>query len=393
MKLTKILKLFLSVLILTALVTTALFFFKNNRQNFNSLPDTSAEAVELTDIGGAYKFWFSDLSNDGKHAYNLILSSIYSMPEEIEINRIDTDTLDKVFYALMSDNPDLFFVGRRCTLRTVGIHTFFSVNYTVSKEEYTKMKTELDSVCESVAASFTDKTDLWQTELEIHDYIIDNCDYSLEDENIGSSVYGALVAGKAACEGYSKAAKLLLDAAGIENTVITGKSESDTGPSGAHMWNVVRLNGKWYHLDCTWDDPIDESGKETKNHLYFNVNDKSISHTHSDFSYDFGCDSLQESYFVKTGAYFENYDRSKESVLAEVLIKETQNGKDTVFFCFADKKTFDAAVEDLLSNERIYNVLKIARDSSDFGFSTVSTGYITDETRFIFALAPQYEQE
>jgi hypothetical protein len=102
---------------------------------------------------------------------------------------------------------------------------------------------------------------------------------------------------------------------------------------------------------------------------------------------------MQESYFVKTGAYFESYDRSKESWLAEILISETKKGKDTVYFCFADKKTFDSAVEDLMSNERIYNVLRIARDSSDIGFSTVSTGYVTDDARFLFALAPQIEQE
>lgn len=392
MKFTKILKLVFSVLLMTAIVTAALFLVKDI-QNKRPVFDTSTEAVELTDIGGAYKHWFSSLSNDGKHAYNLILRSIYSMPEEIEINSINSETLDGVFYALMSDNPDLFFVGRRCTLRTVGRRTFFSVDYTVSKEDYSEMKAKLDSVCNSVADSFTDKTDLWQTELEIHDYIIDNCDYSLDNELLGSSAYGALVSGKAACEGYSKAAKLLLDAAGIENTVVTGKTESDTGPSGAHMWNVVCLGGEWYHLDCTWDDPVDESGKKAKNHLYFNVDDESVSSTHSDFSFDFGCNSMQESYFVKTGAYFESYDRSKESWLAEILISETKKGKETVYFCFADKKAFDTAIDDLMSNERIYNVLRIARDSSGIGFSTVSTGYLTDDARFIFALAPQIEQE
>ncbi len=393
MKFTNFLKLLLSVLLLTAIVTVALFLIKEKQPNNQPLPDADVEAVELTDIGGPFKHWFYRLSNEGKHAYNLILSSIYSMPEEIEINRIDSETLDEVFYALMSDNPDLFFLGRRCTLRTVGMHTFFSVDYTVSKNEYSEMKTELDSVCAEISASFTDKTDLWQTELEIHDYIIDHCDYSLDDQTLGSSSYGALVNGKAACEGYSKAAKLLLDAAGIENTLVTGNTESDTGPSGAHMWNVVKLGGEWYHLDCTWDDPVDETGKKTKNHLYFNVDDASVSFTHSDFSHDFNCNSMKESYFVKTGAYFESYDRSKEAEIAEILIKETKNGKETVYFCFADKKTFDSAVNDLMSNERIYYVLNSARKKSGIAFSTVSTGYLTDEDRFILALAPQIEQE
>ncbi len=389
MKPSKLIKTLLGALLLAVIVLSALLFVVNKKVN-SPYFDTSTEAVELTDIGGAYKIWFSRLSNEGKHAYNYILRSIYSMPEEIEINRIDSDTLDEVFYAILSDNPDLFFIGRKCTLRTAGRRTFFSVEYTMDKADYPQAKAKLDSACADIVATFSDTSDLWQTELEIHDYIVDNCDYSLEDEILGASSYGALVDKKAACEGYSKAAKMLLDAAGIENSVVTGKAENENGENVAHMWNVVKLGGEWYHLDCTWDDPVSDDGLKMKSHLYFNIDDESISHTHSEFSYDYGCNSMQESYFAKSGAYFESYSRANEAEIAEILIKEVKNGKDTVYLCFADKETFDAAVEDLLSNERIYHILKVARDNSDIRFSTIKTGYITDEERLIFAVAPQF---
>lgn len=375
---------------LAATAAVLMFVLSANTQK-EPVADTSIEATELTDCGGAYKFWFSRLSNEEKHAYNLILESIYSMPEEIAINRIDSQMVDNVFYALMSDNPDLFFVGRKCTLRTVGSETWFSVDYLVTKDEYEAMKQELDAVCAEVEKTFTDKTDLWQTELEIHDYIIDNCVYSLADDSLGSSAYGALVNGEAACEGYSKAAKLLLDAAGIENTLISGVSASEDGESGPHMWNIVTLGENNYHLDCTWDDPVDESGGQTKTHIYFNLDDESISLTHSEFSYDFGCDSLEENYFVKTGAYFESYDRSCEKQLAQAISEKIKEGSDTVYFLFANKESYDKAVDELLTKERIYVVLKKAKNSSGLNISTTSAGYITDETRLIIGIVPKYD--
>ncbi len=386
-------RLFGAVMLTVAVAVAISFVTDRNPENPDPVTDTSVGATALTDLGSPYKFWFSQLNNDGKTAYNMILSSIYSMPSEIPVNRIDSETLDEVFYALLNDNPDLFFVGRKCRLRTHGLKTSFSVDYTVSEDDYLRMKAELDSVCDKIASTHTDKSDLWQTELEIHDYIIDNCEYSLENSVLGSTAYGALIKGKAACEGYAKAAKLLLDAAGIENVLVSGYAENGNGPSGAHMWNAVRLGGNWYNLDCTWDDPVDESGKQSKNYLYFNVDNKTLSLTHSDFSHTFDCNSLQENYFVRTGAYFESYDRSKEKALADIVIKEIKAGNDTVHFRFADKKAFDEAINDLLGNERIYRILELTKKTSDLKILTNETGYFTDEEHFVFALAPKFEQE
>lgn len=384
--------LYILAAISAAAATAAVLLFVFSVKNISQEPaiDVSVEALELSDYGGEYKFWFSQLSNEGKHAYNLILESIYSMPDEIAINRIDSEELDAVFYALMSDNPDLFFVGRKCVLRAVGNDTWFSVDYIIEKNDYKRMKSELDSVCREVAASFTNPADQWQTELEIHDYIIDNCTYVL-DENLGSTAYGVLVNGSGACEGYSKAAKLLLDKAGIENAIVSGYSESETSGRGPHMWNVVTLDGEKYYLDCTWDDPVDGSGEQSKTYIYFNVDSETLLRTHSELSYDFGCNAMQANYFVKTGAYFESYDRSLEQTLADVVVSEMSKGNQTVYFRFGNEEAYDKAVKDLLKKERIYTVLKLAKSGSEFSFSTKTTGYITDDVHMIFAVIPKTE--
>ena len=66
--------------------------------------------AKITDTGSPYKHYYDDLDNTEKHVYNRIISNIYGMPERIRIPFIEIEQLDKVFTALLYDNPDLFFV-------------------------------------------------------------------------------------------------------------------------------------------------------------------------------------------------------------------------------------------------------------------------------------------
>lgn len=88
----------------------------------------------------------------------------------------------------------------------------------------------------------------------LHDYLVRNCVYdgSAVNEAISPSrtAYGALANGKAVCQGYSLAYKLLLRRAGVPAVYVGSDSMQ-------HAWNMVQMedNG-WYHVDVTWDDPI-----------------------------------------------------------------------------------------------------------------------------------------
>ncbi len=334
------------------------------------------EPAEITDIGSPYKHCYSGLEDIEKHAYNEILSEIYGMPETVSIPAIGGDSFNRVFSALLCDNPDLFFVGRKCTLTSHLLATDCTIEYIIGKEEYETQKAELDSVCSSVISSLTNPDDEWQTEKEIHDYIIENCEYKIiESEHVYSSSYGALVNGKAACEGYSKAAKLLFDKAGIESSVVSGISSGFDGEYVPHMWNAVKINGDFYYLDCTWDDPVSSDGKAYTAYAYFNISDEMIASTHTDISRDFGCDSTEENYHIKTGRYFSSYDRSCEKKLASLVAQQLESGSDTLQLRFGSKKVYDKAVSDLIGGERIYNVLKSAKSKTNVGFSTDSLSY------------------
>lgn len=101
----------------------------------------------------------------------------------------------------------------------------------------------------------------------VHDYIITNTKYDiLKRENItdntyrSSTAYGPLFEGYAVCSGYADVMTIFLDKMKIPNHKVASEN---------HVWNLVYLDNKWYHLDLTWDDPYSPDNRDLINHLYF----------------------------------------------------------------------------------------------------------------------------
>lgn len=118
----------------------------------------------------------------------------------------------------------------------------------------------------------------WMREYLIHDYLIDNNVYDsyTPDNPVNHVAYSALCTGKTVCQGYSEAAKLLFEAAGIPAYYVTGEAGG-----GSHGWNCVNIGGSWYMLDITWDDPVSVDGTDVKNYDYFNLTDSQLSQDHT----------------------------------------------------------------------------------------------------------------
>lgn len=110
---------------------------------------------------------------------------------------------------------------------------------------------EAERVVEALITSNMSDYDVVKT---LHDYLVTHCDYDYRVD-IGNMPFvshqaeGALLNGTAVCSGYAKAYEAMLDAAGIPNETITGYA------GGYHAWNLVQVDGQWYHVDATWDDP------------------------------------------------------------------------------------------------------------------------------------------
>ncbi len=91
----------------------------------------------------------------------------------------------------------------------------------------------------------------------VHDYLVDNLEYdsTISKDNI-YNLYGALINRTTVCEGYARAFKAIMDDLNIPCLIACGIGINSTGETESHAWNYVMLDGKWYAIDVTWDDPI-----------------------------------------------------------------------------------------------------------------------------------------
>lgn len=64
------------------------------------------------------------------------------------------------------------------------------------------------------------------------------------------------------CEGYARGFKVLCDRLGIPCVLTEGQASNyGFATSELHMWNYVQIEGSWYAVDVTWNDPV-VSGRE-----------------------------------------------------------------------------------------------------------------------------------
>lgn len=130
------------------------------------------------------------------------------------------------------------------------------------------------AVCDQILDSTMSQYDCVRA---IHDYLVNNTTYQFT--NTCYDAYGSLVEGYAVCDGYSKAFDLLCYLAGIDCMRITGTASNSLGSNQPHAWNKVCVDGQWYNVDVTWDDPI--SSSPLLRHDYFLISDSQLAQDHS----------------------------------------------------------------------------------------------------------------
>ena len=164
----------------------------------------------------------------------------------------------------------------------LGGYCYYIINfeYDFDKETLNNMKKKLEQkACEIIASNIARDMPPYMKVFIIHNYIINNCkyasDYTSNSDPSYYTAYGALVNGKAVCDGYASAAKILFDFCGIENIKVSGTSKGV-----GHAWNLIKLDNDYYHIDTTWDDPVSHNGIDYLKYNYYNLTDSEISYDH-----------------------------------------------------------------------------------------------------------------
>ncbi len=231
------------------------------------------------------------------------------------------------------------------------------LNYRLRGDEFVPGSGEAVTISEKIvdilAGTIDDSMDDYQKAIALHDYLTRNAQYDVSHALPNTyDPEGVLMRGAGVCQSYAEAYSLLLDRIGIANTFEYGDD---------HVWNMIYMNGSWYHVDVTWDDPLSAtqgssleqgtlSGRET--HTYFGLTTEAIEAvlSHECYNRPEVADGYQDSYAYRAGTL----TRHVEAVSAEIF---SQLRKGNLNFSFVPS-TFGNS--DQRNNYGIYERMSLA---------------------------------
>ena len=202
----------------------------------------------------------------------LIVEGIKAWQTSIDVSELGLtrDDIDNgAVRSIINSHPEFISLSGGYTYWTSGSSiTKIEFTYlTNAKEEQQKLDAAINELNSRVDISgMTDE----EIVLAYHEYLTSTVAYAYAAYLQGSlggaheyDMYGALVNHSSVCQGYAETMFYLLKKAGLSCAIASSQNIN-------HAWNIVKVNGKWYHVDATWDDPVwDMPGRS--NHDYFLV--------------------------------------------------------------------------------------------------------------------------
>lgn len=344
--------------------------------------------------------YYKNLSNKLKAAYRRLCDAVERMTEGfVSLGDISKKEVDLLFTAVKYDHPEYFWLSSKYIISQDddGYSIAFKYSGGNVSADYLMTPEERDAAAQKIkqkiasAQQMVSGLAVFEREKVLHDFVLKNCTYDNEavdqsDQHPNAfTVYGALIEGRAVCEGYARSVQLLLNYFGIECSLVSGQSAG-----GGHMWNLVRINGSWYHLDPTWND--------TDNSIvysYFNLSDAGIKLTHTidadytvigedDARYGFNislpaANSSENSYFSRKNTMINDLSLTQPVVL-QGIVSAVRAGGTSEDFGYADsivnRLSNGSQISEAINVDRLFNIV-----SSQTGKRVEFTGIITSSNK------------
>lgn len=254
----------------------------------------------------------------------VIYDGLNNCESSIDISRyqLSQDELKTHVNNVINCSPELFYVDSRYSLvpGSNGITTYkpsYKMSGSTLTQARTYFQTQMNQILSRVNPDWSDLEKI----VFIHDYLAQHFEYDTTYSIYDG--YNFFRNGRGVCQAYTLVFNGLMKSLGIESSYASSDAMS-------HIWNVVRLNAKWYHVDVTWDDPTaDQFGLAHHNNLL--LSDTAIAtargsstQKHHNWTCSYTCtDTTYDSYFWESSTspfqyldgewYYTSYDSSKNT--------------------------------------------------------------------------------
>ena len=196
------------------------------------------------------QYYYNHMNKPQQAAYHSIFVGVKNLSDEIQVPALSGEELYNIFFQMRLDHPEIFWVTNfKYRYYKDSPNLIFIPEYLFEKNKIREHQKALTARVEKKA-------------------------YSHE-------IIGPLGQSVGVCEGIAKAVKVLLDALGVWCVIAICGNNPEKGIKYRHTWNIVKINGTYYHLDATFDNSLGKDHENTEiRYDYFNLDDQQIFRDH-----------------------------------------------------------------------------------------------------------------
>ena len=225
------------------------------------------------------KYYYNRLNKAQQNTYHAIKTGLQSLAPSFQIPRLEHKELADVYFMVRLDNPEIFYtVNFRYKFYQESGNAEMIPEYMFDKNKIQDHQKAMKSRVEKLARPAAKMTE-WEKLQYIHDFICENVYYDKLKKAYSHEIIGPLGQGVGVCEGIAKAVKILCDALGIWCIVAISEANPEQGIKYRHAWNVVKVGGKYYHFDATFDNTLGKKAGVVR-YDYFCLSDKQLFRDH-----------------------------------------------------------------------------------------------------------------
>ncbi len=246
--------------------------------------------------------------------YHAMKTGFSEMATAFLVPRMEAKELAEVFFRMRLDCPEIFWATgfKYRSYRDSGnleIIPEYLFEKSKVKDHQKAMKARVEKLARP-AMSMSEK----DKEKYIHDFICQNVHYDKLKKAYSHEIIGPLGQGVGVCEGIAKTVKILCDALGIWCMIAISEANPEKKIKYRHAWNVVRIDGKYYHLDATFDNSLGQ--KDGIRYDYYNLDDSRLFRDHEPVIWKVpACTDGEHFYYKEKKISFTKVEEVKKRAL------------------------------------------------------------------------------
>lgn len=329
-----------------------------------SARETSGEVSAVSVSEHSFFYAYGTLeTQEMRQLYREMLQSLQNRETETELSTLNPELLERVFGAVMADHPEIFYAdGYSSTTYKLGStlkKITFTGTFTMEEEEIRRRQRLLDEAIDVWLAGMKPEMDDYEKAKYLYEYLILHTDYE-QGAPDSQNICSVLLNGKSVCQGYAKTLQLLCQKAGLEALLVTGQVEGQ-----GHAWDLIRLDGEWYHVDPTWGDAsylregessLTAASSPAINYDYFCVTTAQISQNHiigQDQNVPV-CTAVKDHYYRREGLFLEQAD---EEQIGSIFRRAIEKKQAVVTFQCADDAVYGQVYRMLIEEQKVFAFL------------------------------------